>query len=145
MDRCGTTDDFASSSLHLFLLSTALREWVNSSPVHSLIHAGFPPLLLSTSSCAPLSWYLVRCFLRGHCSVGYCHTSYKHDLLFMAQASSKIFIYIRHPFVSLQGPHGGIAPLVGAQGYHRLTLSKPVVGQKITLDAVPAYRASVPT
>ena len=34
-------------------------------------------------------------------------------------------------------------PLVGAQGYQRFPLSKPVVGQNIALGAVPAYRASV--
>ena len=37
------------------------------------------------------------------------------------------------------------ALLVGAQGYHKFPLSKPVVGQNIALDAVPAYRASIPT
>ena len=33
-------------------------------------------------------------------------------------------------------------PLVGAQGYQRFHLSKPVVGQNTALHAVPAYRAS---
>ena len=33
-------------------------------------------------------------------------------------------------------------PLVGAQCYQRFPLSKPVVGQNIALDAVPAYKAS---
>ena len=49
-------------------------------------------------------------------------------------------------------PCGGVtqmqklrALLVGAQGYHKFPLSKPVVGQNIALDAVPAYRASIPT
>ena len=32
--------------------------------------------------------------------------------------------------------------MVGAQGYQRFPLSKPVVGRNIALDAVPAYRAS---
>ena len=36
------------------------------------------------------------------------------------------------------------APLVGAQGYQWFPLSKHVVGQKISLDAVPAYTASIP-
>ena len=36
-------------------------------------------------------------------------------------------------------------PLVGAQGYQRFPLSKPVVCQNIALDALPAYRASIPT
>ena len=36
-------------------------------------------------------------------------------------------------------------PLVAAQGYQRFPLSRPVVGQNIALDAVPAYRASMPT
>ena len=34
------------------------------------------------------------------------------------------------------------APLVGAQGYQRFPLSRPVVGLDIALDAVTAYRAS---
>ena len=33
--------------------------------------------------------------------------------------------------------------LVGAQGYQRFPLSKPVLGQNIGLDAVPAYRAYI--
>ena len=33
--------------------------------------------------------------------------------------------------------------LVGAQGYQKFPLSKPVVGQSIALDAVPARRASI--
>ena len=36
-------------------------------------------------------------------------------------------------------------PLMEAQGYQRLPLSKYVLGQNIALDAVPAYRAYVPT
>ena len=36
----------------------------------------------------------------------------------------------------------GLPPLVGAQGYRGFLLSKPVVGQNITLGAVPVYRAS---
>ena len=46
-------------------------------------------------------------------------------------------------------PHGGVqwmqklrTPLVGAQGYQRFLLSKPVVGQNIALHAAPADRAS---
>ena len=46
-------------------------------------------------------------------------------------------------------PRGGVppmqklrAPLVGALGYQRLILSKPVVGPNIGLHAVPAHRAS---
>ena len=35
--RWGTTDDFASSFLHLSLFSTALRDTANSRPVHSLM------------------------------------------------------------------------------------------------------------
>ena len=35
------------------------------------------------------------------------------------------------------------SPLVGAQGYQRLPLSKHVVGQNVALDAVPAYMASL--
>ena len=34
------------------------------------------------------------------------------------------------------------ADLVGAQGYQRLPLSKPVVGRNVVVHAVPAYRAS---
>ena len=30
---------------------------------------------------------------------------------------------------------------MGAHGYHRFPISKPVVGQNIALHAVPAYRA----
>ena len=37
------------------------------------------------------------------------------------------------------------ALLVGAQGYQSFPLSKHVVGPDIFLDAVPAYRASIPT
>ena len=33
-------------------------------------------------------------------------------------------------------------PLVGAHGYHRFPLSKPVVGPNIALHAVSAYRAT---
>ena len=32
--------------------------------------------------------------------------------------------------------------MVGAHGYQRFLVSKPVVGQNIALHAVPAYRAS---
>ena len=32
-------------------------------------------------------------------------------------------------------------PLVGAQGYQRLPLSKPLVGQNIALHAASAYKA----
>ena len=49
-------------------------------------------------------------------------------------------------------PCGGVpqmqkskAPLLGAQGYLRFPLSKLVLGKNITLDAVPAYRVSIPT
>ena len=35
--RWGTTDDFATSSLHFFLFSTALLDWANSKPVHCLM------------------------------------------------------------------------------------------------------------
>ena len=35
--RWGTTDDFATSSLHLSLFSTALWDLANSRPVHSLM------------------------------------------------------------------------------------------------------------
>ena len=34
-------------------------------------------------------------------------------------------------------------PLVGAQGYQRFPLSKPVVGQNIAVEVVPAFRASM--
>ena len=36
-------------------------------------------------------------------------------------------------------------PLVGAQGYQRFPLSKPVIGQIIALGTVPVHRASIPT
>ena len=46
-------------------------------------------------------------------------------------------------------PRGGLpqmqklrAPLVGAQGYQKFPLSKPVVGQNIALHVVPAYWVS---
>ena len=49
-------------------------------------------------------------------------------------------------------PHGGVLRMqklkafrVGDQGYQRFPFSKPVLGQNIALDAVPAYRASIPT
>ena len=32
---------------------------------------------------------------------------------------------------------------MGAQGYQRFPISKPVVGQNIALGAVPAFRASI--
>ena len=35
--RWGTTDDFTTSFLHFPLFSTALWDWANSSPVHSLM------------------------------------------------------------------------------------------------------------
>ena len=35
--RWGTTDDFATSVLHFSLFSTALRDFANSRPVHSLM------------------------------------------------------------------------------------------------------------
>ena len=37
------------------------------------------------------------------------------------------------------------APLVGAQGYQKFHLPKPVAGQNISLYAAPAYRASIHT
>jgi hypothetical protein len=54
--------------------------------------------------------------------------------------------------VSDEDQHDGVprmkklrAPLMRAQGYQRFPLSKPAVGQNIALDAVSAYRASIPT
>ena len=58
-DRWGTTDDFATSSLHVFLFSTAL--WELRSPALSTLSCCLP----STSSVSPPpppSWYLVRWF-----------------------------------------------------------------------------------
>ena len=37
------------------------------------------------------------------------------------------------------------ASVVGAQGYQRFPLSKPVAGQNMAVGAVPAYRASIIT
>ena len=67
-DRWGTTDDYATSSLHLFPFSTSLG--VGKLQPCALFDAVFLPLLLSTSSSSPLSWYLVRCFLRGQMRCG---------------------------------------------------------------------------
>ena len=58
--RWGTTDNFVTRFLHLSLFSTALWDWANSRPVHSL-------MLSSTSSSVclvffPLSLCLARWF-----------------------------------------------------------------------------------
>ena len=64
---------------------------------------------------------------------------------------------LRTPIASHRRPRGGeprmqklrppppphpVTHLVGAQGYQRFPLSKPVIGQTIALHAVCAYRAS---
>ena len=50
--RWGTTDDFATSILHISLFSTAFWDLANSRPVHSIV---FPPLPLSASSSSPFT------------------------------------------------------------------------------------------
>ena len=51
--RWGTTDDFATSFLHLFLFSIALCDLANSRPVHCLILSSHRLLCPSVSVCPP--------------------------------------------------------------------------------------------
>ena len=66
--RWGTTDDFATSFLHFSLFSTALWDWPNSRPVHSLMLSShlflcppclLPPFLRATGfwKCRPFEYY----------------------------------------------------------------------------------------
>ena len=57
--RWGTTDDFATSSLHFSLFSTALWDLANSRPVHSLMSSH---LFLYLPCIFPLSLCLARWF-----------------------------------------------------------------------------------
>ena len=59
---------------------------------------------------------------------------------------------VRRGCSNLSPPRGGVlrmqelnVALVGAQGCQSFLLYKPVVGQNIALDAVPAYNASILT
>ena len=74
-DRWGTTDDFATSVLHLSLFSTALWDFANTRPVHSLMllsHLFFcRPCRLSP----PLSLHLARWFWPDQMNGKHDHTT----------------------------------------------------------------------
>ena len=70
----GTTDDFTTSFPHFSLFSTALWDFANSRPVHSLI-LSFHLFLSVCLVCFPLSLCLARWFLPDRKNGRHVHTT----------------------------------------------------------------------
>ena len=79
--RWDTTDDFATSSLHFSLFSTALWDLPNSRPVHSLMLSSH--LFLCLPCILPLSLCLARWFWPDLMNGKHDHTFYDRQEIFM--------------------------------------------------------------